>query len=92
MSVVSPEAAVGGTIALIQNGDETGTDAKKESFSLMLKDILENRKENQNKECEFGSGALWKFSQNVGLQDMELSPPRSIQRKKIIQIFVLIDR
>ena len=65
---VSPEAVVGGTIALIQNGDEIEIDAKKGVIQLNVKkDVLENRRKNiKNKECEFGSGALWKFSQSVG--------------------------
>ncbi len=65
---VSPEAASKGTIALIENGDEIVIDAKKGKIDLLVNDDeLEKRKKKlKASENDFASGALWKFSQNVG--------------------------
>tara|TARA_X000000368_G_C22447329_1_gene457404 strand:- start:148 stop:528 length:381 start_codon:yes stop_codon:yes gene_type:complete len=65
---VSPEAASRGTIALIENGDEIVIDAKKGKIDLLVNDDeLEKRKRKlKASENDFASGALWKFSQNVG--------------------------
>ena len=64
---VSPEAAVGGTIALIQNGDEIEIDAQKGIINLNVKkDILKVGERILKIKNEFGSGALWKFSSSVG--------------------------
>ncbi len=65
---VSPEAIVGGTIALIEDGDEIEIDAEKGSIELNVdNEILKKRKNLlSHKSEEFGSGALWKFSQTVG--------------------------
>lgn len=65
---ISPEAMSDGPIALIKDGDEIIIDAKNGVISLSVDDeILEKRKLSlKNKEENFGSGALWKFSQTVG--------------------------
>ena len=65
---VSPEAIVGGNIALIEDGDEIQIDAEKGTINLNVdNEILEKRKNLlSHKSDEFGSGALWKFSQTVG--------------------------
>ena len=65
---VSPEAIVGGNIALIKDGDEIHIDAEKGTINLNVDNaILEKRKNLlSHKSDEFGSGALWKFSQTVG--------------------------
>ncbi len=65
---ISPEAMALGPIALIQDGDEILIDADKGVLKLNVKDsILAQRKEIlKTKENDFGSGALWKFSQTVG--------------------------
>ncbi len=65
---VSPEAAVGGPIALVKDGDEIEIDAKVGTIKLNVENtVLEERKKklkvNQN---DFTSGALWKFSEAVG--------------------------
>jgi dihydroxy-acid dehydratase len=65
---VSPEAAVRGPIALIQDGDIIEIDADKGLINLNV-DKIELEKRNKKlkvKENDFGSGALWKFSQSVG--------------------------
>jgi len=65
---VSPEAFVGGNIALIEDGDEIEIDADKGTIELNVDGkTLEKRKSLLScKSEEFGSGALWKFSQTVG--------------------------
>ena len=89
---VSPEAAVGGPIALIQNGDEIEIDAKKGSFSLMLRKIFwkKRRKKSKTKNVNLVQEHYGNFPKVLDLQDMELSrtqePPK---KKKTIQIFNL---
>ena len=65
---ISPEASSKGPIALIEDGDEILIDADVGLIQLNVKnEILENRKKKiKVKENNFGSGALWKFSQTVG--------------------------
>ncbi len=65
---VSPEAAVCGTIALVENGDEISLDAERGEITLHVgKADLEKRKKNWNeKSTDFNSGTLWKYSKTVG--------------------------
>jgi len=65
---VSPEAYVGGTIALLKDGDEIEIDAEKGTIEVNLpQKELEERKNNwKPKEPNFGSGTLWKYAQSVG--------------------------
>ena len=65
---VGPEAAVGGTIALIKNGDIITIDAETGELSVDLSDEeLEKRRINwKPREHEYGSGEIWKYSQLVG--------------------------
>ena len=65
---VGPEAALGGVIALIKNGDEIIIDADKGEIELNVpKKELEIRKNKWKvKSNNFTSGALWKYSQTVG--------------------------
>ena len=65
---VSPEAAVCGTIALVENGDEISLDADKGEITLHVSEAeLEKRKKNWNeKSTDFNSGTLWKYSKTVG--------------------------
>ena len=65
---VSPEAAVLGPIALVEDGDEIILDGKKGLIELCVPDQeLRHRKKNiKTKENDFTTGALWKFSQSVG--------------------------
>ncbi|MBL94028.1 MAG: Dihydroxy-acid dehydratase [Alphaproteobacteria bacterium MarineAlpha3_Bin5] len=64
---VSPEAAVGGPIGLIQNGDIINIDADKGILDVVLseKELQERHTAWQPVENEFGSGALWKYAQTV---------------------------
>ncbi len=65
---VSPEAAVCGTIALVENGDEISLDADKGEITLHVSEAeLEKRRKNWNeKTTDFNSGTLWKYSKTVG--------------------------
>ena len=65
---VSPEAAVCGTIALVENGDEISLDADKGEITLNVSDAeLEKRKKKWiEKKTDFNSGTLWKYSKTVG--------------------------
>ncbi|MAI75758.1 MAG: dihydroxy-acid dehydratase [Rickettsiales bacterium] len=65
---ISPEASDHGPIALVEDGDEISIDAENGLIQLNVENkILANRKKKiKIKESDFGSGALWKFSQTVG--------------------------
>ena len=65
---VGPEAALGGPIALLKNGDLIDIDAKKGSINVRLtKSQLASRKKKwKARKTDFGSGTLWKYAQTVG--------------------------
>ena len=65
---VGPEAALGGPIALLRNGDVIDIDAKKGTINVRLskKQLLARRKRWKPKKINFGSGTLWKYAQTVG--------------------------
>jgi dihydroxy-acid dehydratase len=65
---VGPEAAVGGPIALIRDGDILDLDAEAGTLNVRLSDaeLAERRKGWQPRPAEFGSGYLWKYAQQVG--------------------------
>ena len=65
---VGPEAAIGGPIALLQDGDIIELDADKGTISVKLSDAeLAARKTKwKAREEEYGSGYLWKYAQQVG--------------------------
>jgi dihydroxy-acid dehydratase len=65
---VGPEAAVGGPIGLIQNGDVIELDAVAGILNVRLSDVelTERRKSWKPRETGAGSGALWKYAQQVG--------------------------
>ena len=65
---VGPEAAEGGPIALIEDGDTIRIDADAGTIDLMVEpDILATRKESwRPRETDFASGTLWKYAQGVG--------------------------
>ena len=65
---VGPEAAAGGPIALIKDGDTIRIDADAGTIDLMVEpDVLAARKKNwRPREMDFASGTLWKYAQGVG--------------------------
>ena len=65
---VGPEAAVGGPIALLRDGDIIEIDAITGVLAVKLSDSeLERRKKDwKPRQSEFGSGAIWKYAQQVG--------------------------
>jgi dihydroxy-acid dehydratase len=65
---VGPEAAVGGPIALLRDGDIIEMDAIKGVLAVKLSESeLERRKKDwKPRQSEFGSGAIWKYAQQVG--------------------------
>ena len=65
---VGPEAAVGGPIALIRDGDIIELDAVKGILNVKLSDeeLATRRKDWKPRKHDFQSGALWKYAQTVG--------------------------
>ena len=65
---VGPEAAVGGNIALINDGDEIFIDANKGILEVNLTEaeLKSRKKEWKPKKHDYQSGDLWKYSQLVG--------------------------
>ncbi len=65
---VGPEAAEGGPIALVENGDEISIDAAAGTIDLNVPaDVLAERKAKwQPRANDYQSGALWRYAQNVG--------------------------
>ena len=65
---VGPEAAVGGPIALLKDGDTISIDAVNGTIDVKLSDaeLAERKKSWKPREHEYGSGALWKYAQQVG--------------------------
>jgi dihydroxy-acid dehydratase len=65
---VGPEAADGGPIALIQNGDIIRIDATQGSIDLLVDEsvLAERRKSWKPRLNDYQSGALYRYSQTVG--------------------------
>lgn len=65
---VGPEAAVGGPIGLLKDGDIITIDADKGTLEVNLTDseLAERKKDWKPKEHRYGAGAIWKFAQAVG--------------------------
>ncbi len=65
---VGPEAALGGPIALLRNGDKIDIDAKKGTINVRLTraQLASRRKKWKARKSDFGSGTLWKYAQTVG--------------------------
>ena len=65
---VGPEAAVGGPIGLLRDGDIIAIDAVAGTLDVQLSDEeLEDRAKSwQARETDYQSGALWKYAQTVG--------------------------
>ncbi len=65
---IGPEAAVGGPIALIKNGDIIEIDAVKGTLNVKLSkaELAERKKKWKPRKTNYNSGALWKYAQLVG--------------------------
>ncbi len=65
---VGPEAAVGGPIGLLQDGDIIAIDAQQRSISVALSDeeLASRRQRWQPRETDYQAGTLWKYAQLVG--------------------------
>jgi len=65
---VGPEAALGGPIALIEDGDIIAIDADAGTIELEVSDavLAERRKKWQPRKTNYNSGAIWKYAQLVG--------------------------
>lgn len=64
---VGPEAAVGGPIGLLKNGDVIRIDAEKGTLEVDLSDaeLAERRKQWTPRKHDYQSGALWRYAQTV---------------------------
>ncbi len=65
---VGPEAAVGGTIALLRNGDPIVIDAEKGTIDVMLPEaeLAARRAAWKPRRTDYQSGAIWRYAQTVG--------------------------
>ncbi|MDX8505896.1 dihydroxy-acid dehydratase [Mesorhizobium captivum] len=65
---VGPEAAVGGPIGLVKDGDVISIDAVKGTIEVALSDaeLAARAKKWKARETDYQSGAIWKYAQTVG--------------------------
>ena len=65
---VGPEAAECGPIALVEDGDEISINAETGTIDLnVATEVLEERRKSwKPRLTDYGSGALWRYAQNVG--------------------------
>jgi dihydroxy-acid dehydratase len=65
---VGPEAQDGGPIGLVENGDIISIDAEAGTIELEVDPIVLERRLRHwaPRQIDFGSGALWKYAQQVG--------------------------
>ncbi|MBL6783071.1 MAG: dihydroxy-acid dehydratase [Alphaproteobacteria bacterium] len=65
---VGPEAAVGGPIGLLKDGDQITIDAKQGTISVDLSEaeLATRRQDWKPRETDYQSGTLWKYAQTVG--------------------------
>jgi dihydroxy-acid dehydratase len=65
---VGPEAAVGGPIGLLRNGDRIVIDAEAGTIDVQLseEELAARRAAWKPRAHDFNSGALWKYAQTVG--------------------------
>ena len=65
---VGPEAAVGGPIGLLKNGDRIRLDAAAGTIDVLIgdDDLAARKAAWQPRGTDYNSGAIWKFAQTVG--------------------------
>jgi len=66
---VGPEAAVGGPIGLLKNGDIIEIDAVKGTLNVRLsdKELAARAKKWKPRKTDYQSGAIWKYAETVGI-------------------------
>jgi len=64
---ITPEAQIGGNIALVKNGDKIIIDAEKNTLSLLVEksEIDERRKKWEKPDLKFKNGVLYKYAKSV---------------------------
>ena len=88
---IGPEAAVGGPIGLLKDGDVIVIDAPGETISVELSDaeLEERRQAWQPRQNIYQSGAIWRYAQTVGLgAPRRRLPPRRPRRSACLCGFV----
>ncbi len=82
---VGPEAALGGPLALLRNGDVIDIDAKKGTINVRLtkSQLASRRRKWKARKSDFGSGTLWKYAQTVG--PASLGAPTHPGKKKEVK-------
>ncbi len=65
---VGPEAAVGGPIGLLEDGDTIAIDAEAGTIAVKLTDaeLAERRKRWKPRRHDYQAGAIWRYAQTVG--------------------------
>lgn len=65
---VGPEAAVGGPIGLLRDGDVIELDAVNGTLNVQVSDeeLAKRKTQWTSRESDYGSGYLWKYAQQVG--------------------------
>ena len=65
---IGPEAAVGGPIGLLEDGDIVVIDAREGVIDVELSEaeLARRREAWQPRDTDFGSGAVWRYAQTVG--------------------------
>ncbi len=65
---IGPEAAIGGPIGLLKNGDIITINAKRGKLEVQLSkaELDRRRKRWKPRQHDFQSGALWRYAQTVG--------------------------
>ena len=84
---VGPEAALGGPLALLRNGDVIDIDAKKGTINVRLtkSQLATRRKQWKAKKSSFGSGTIWKYAQTVG--PAYLGAPTHPGKRKEVKVY-----
>jgi dihydroxy-acid dehydratase len=83
---IAPEAQAGGPIALVRDGDIIAIDARAGTIELEVSqsEIEERRKSWSPRDNGFGSGALWKYAQQVGPAHLgAVTHPGAAQERRI---------
>ncbi len=65
---IGPEAAVGGPIGLLKNGDKISIDAEAGEINVDLSDeeLAARRTEWRSRATDYNAGVIWKYAQTVG--------------------------